>query len=144
MSKKSQQTALNNHFAIEQADLQTRVLLLEDLVATLEQTLSGLLAHLQASGDLAPDASFARKWDEALAILREAGWKERPLPGEAPKAGVTCPGCSSVLRNVTGAPGERCDWCGHVFVLVCPGCQRELENLFGEPGDVCLHCQHRF
>jgi len=144
MAKKSPQTALNSHFAMVEADLQTRLQLAEDGLSAVLKTLSDLLQHLESAGVLPDDAEFAENWQVAAAILRERGLSARPLPGQAPEAGVVCPQCNSRLRNVEGAPGDRCDWCGHVFVLICPSCHRELEHLSGSPGDICLGCQHQF
>jgi DNA-directed RNA polymerase subunit RPC12/RpoP len=147
MARTSKQQVLNEHFASEQAELQARIHLLEEglsaLIRVATEVFDGLRARhvLDLEGQAAID-----HWHEALAALRSAGLKDRPLPGgpreETPS--VTCPQCRSVLRNIQGAPGDRCDWCGHVFELVCPACGRTLSGQTGEPGDVCLHCQHRF
>jgi len=114
------------------------------LAAELPQGSTGLLDHLSERGLLEEDTALASKWHEALALLRERGFKERPLPGELPRSGVSCPSCSSLLRNVAGEAGDRCDWCGYVFPLTCPACGKELEDAGGEAGSTCLWCQHHF
>ncbi len=147
MARTTKQQVLNEHFASEQAELQARIHLLEEALSALIRVATEVFDDLRARPilDLEGQAAIDR-WHEALEALRAAGLKDRPLPGgpreEAPR--VTCPQCHSVLRNVAGAPGDRCDWCGHVFELVCPACGRTLSGQTGEPGDVCLHCQHRF
>lgn len=134
---------ITSHLAETQADLQTRLLVLEDAFLVTERAVEDLLGHLVAQGLLGPEADLVKRWRENLRILRERGLPKRPLPGETPAAGVTCPSCQSLLRTVTGAAGDRCDWCGYVFPFCCPSCGRELTGVTGAPGEVCLWCHHQ-
>ena len=138
------QSALNTHFAEAQADFDSRVSLIEDTILAMEKTLTALLEDFQANSLIAEDAPFVQAWRDALEELRTRGLPSGPIAGEAPAPGIPCPSCASVLRNVTGAKGDRCDWCGYIFPLRCPACEKELENIEGVSGDVCLWCQHRF
>ncbi len=143
-SKGERDRRLTAHFAAEQADIQTQLLVLEDAFNTLEKTVSDLMAHLVARGELDAGAEVVTRWQTAIALLRKQGLHARPLPGEeVQQAAVTCPGCEAVLRNVTGAPGDRCDWCGYVFQVVCPSCGKVLPHATGEPGEICLWCHHQ-
>jgi hypothetical protein len=143
-SRGGRDSRLTAHFAAEQADMQTQLLVLQDAFNTLEKTVSELMDHLVARGDLDAGAEVVARWQTAVALLRKQGLRAGPLPGEeVAQASVTCPGCDAVLRNVTGAPGDRCDWCGYVFQLTCPSCGKELPHATGEPGELCLWCHHQ-
>lgn len=136
--------ALNTHFAEAQADIQSRLILIEGTIVAMETTLTALLDDFQANSLIAQDAAFVEAWRDAVVELRTRGLPSRPMPAAKLAAGITCPNCESVLRNVTGAKDDRCDWCGYVFPLICPACGKELDNIAGESGEVCLWCQHRF
>lgn len=141
MARDSRLTA---HFAAEQADIQTHMHVLEQAFNTLERTMTDLLAHLEATGALAGGDPFVARYNEAVRLLRKQGLFKGALPGEEVEdRKITCPGCNAVLRNVEGAPGDRCDWCGYVFPFTCPACGHELENVTGEPGEICLWCHHQ-
>lgn len=143
-SRNDRDQRITAHFAAEQADIQTQLVVLGDAFNTLEKTVTGLLEILVSRGDIDAGDELVTRWQDAVDLLRKQGLRAGPIPGEKlADSSVTCPGCNAVLRNVTGAPGDRCDWCGYVFEFVCPSCGKTLPHATGEPGEICLWCHHQ-
>jgi hypothetical protein len=106
------QDKYNIQFAEEQADLKIRMELMLDAINAMDAAIRGTFDVLIDQGLLPEDAVGVRNYEKALDKLRTLGLKQaKPKPGGAQ---VKCPGCNSMLR-IKGAPGERCEWCGHEF-----------------------------
>lgn len=143
MAHDRRQSELNRHFAEAQADADHRLRNLEDAFNALERTVSALLAQLSATGQIPVDADYVAAWRTAVETLRARGLPERELAGLERRHRVQCPGCNAILP-IEGRPGQRCDWCGHVFTCVCPSCHTDLGAEAGTPGSECPYCRHVF
>ncbi|RMG20533.1 MAG: hypothetical protein D6729_02610 [Deltaproteobacteria bacterium] len=143
MARDRRQAELNMHFAEAQADAELRLRNLEDAFIAVERTLDALIEQLSLAGWVDEGTEYVQRWRTAIRTLRARGLPQRELAGLERRRRTTCPGCNAVLP-IEGRPGERCDWCGHVFTCVCPSCHTDLGVDAGAPGSECPYCRHRF
>jgi hypothetical protein len=106
------QDKFNLQFADEQTDLKLRMDLMLDAINALDAAVRGTFDVLIDRGLLPEDAVGVRNYEKTLDKLRKLGLRQSR--SAQPAAQVKCPGCKAMLR-IKGAPGERCEWCGHEF-----------------------------
>ena len=113
MAIEYQQQQINLTLAQDVAEAKTQLLLQGEALNALEKLCETMLGRLIDANVIGPEDPMIPEFRTQVAELRRAGWsKARPKPQTR---GVTCPGCDAVLKNVKGASGDRCDWCGHEF-----------------------------
>lgn len=101
----------NALFASEFTGLKGQIEVLTEVLNVMDWALESALGELEEKGHLSAEASLLREYRSAIKLLRQRGFRRPKVEGES----VTCPGCKAVLRDVSGAAGERCSWCGYEF-----------------------------
>ncbi len=106
------QDDLNAIFTNEVTDLKAKVQTLNDVLNVMDWAVESTLEQLEASGTIPEEVGLLSEYRRAIKTLRKQGFS---APRSASGASVACPGCKAVLKGVSGAPGERCSWCGYQF-----------------------------
>lgn len=111
MARPSDNERFNILFAEDLAQTKLRQQLMLDAINVMDAAMRGTFELLIDQGLLPAGAAGVKQYQKAMGELRRLG-----LAAEAPKgpARTECPGCHAKLR-IAGAPGERCEWCGHTF-----------------------------
>lgn len=113
MAIEYQQQQINLTLAQDVAEAKTQLLLQGEALNALERLCETMLGRLIDANVIEPEDPMIQEFRSQVAELRKAGWaKARAKPVSR---GVACPGCKAVLKNVRGASGDRCDWCGWEF-----------------------------
>lgn len=93
-------------------DVQAKLQTMNDVLNVMDWAIESALEELEGNGGIASgDEGLLQEYKKAIRTLRKRGFTRPRTAGK----GVQCPGCQAMLKNVSGKPGERCDWCGYVF-----------------------------
>jgi hypothetical protein len=93
-------------------DLKGKVQILNDVLNVMDWAVDSSLELLEQGGQISPEEGLLNEYRRAIKVLRQRGFS---APRATNKAGVACPGCKAVLKDVAGKPGDRCSWCGYEF-----------------------------
>lgn len=101
----------NAVFANDITALKSAVETQNEVLNLMDWAIESALEELTEKGHLSTEQPLLEEYRAAIKVLRQRGFR-RPRVGQE---GITCPGCKAVLKDVAGAPGERCSWCGYEF-----------------------------
>jgi hypothetical protein len=101
----------NIQFSEELMEMKLRMQLLIDAINNIDTAMRGTFDLLIDQGLLPPDAAGVKQYQKTMTQLRKLGLPSEPVKNAAQ---VKCPNCKTMLR-VAGQPGDRCEWCGHIF-----------------------------
>jgi len=114
MARSAQMAKPMDYSAIFTSDitaLKASIETFSEVLNVMDWALESALEELESNGHLSSEQSLLKEYQQAIELLRQRGFRRTQDAREA----VSCPGCKALLKDVSGAKGDRCSWCGYVF-----------------------------